>query len=165
MSELTNLDRRRIQGEIVKPIYEELLAEVGPDKAREILSRAITRSAVAEARKAAEAAEGGTSMEAFTENFNRTYRNRGSEAGIEVDVLSEGPDHLDFNVTRCRFVEMYRDLGLGDIADVLSCNRDGVFAQAYDPDIDLDRAQTIAQGAPCCTFRYRFRRRGGDGRG
>ncbi|MCP1335756.1 L-2-amino-thiazoline-4-carboxylic acid hydrolase [Futiania mangrovi] len=157
MSTITNLERRRIQGEIVKPIYEELLAEVGPEKAREILSRAVTKSAIAEARQAAAAAEGGASMESFTENFNRTYRNRGAEAGIEVEVLGEGPGHLDFNVTRCRFVEMYRDLGLGDIADVLSCNRDGVFAEAYAPDIRLDRAQTIAQGAPCCTFRYRLK--------
>lgn len=160
MSTLTKLERRRIQGEIVKPIYEELLAELGPERARALLSRAITRSAIAEANKAAQAAEGGPSLEAFTKNFDRTYGDRGLEAGLEVEVLSKGPDHFDFNVTRCRFVEMYRDLGLGEIADVLSCNRDGVYAEAFDPNIELDRAQTIALGAACCTFRYRIRREG-----
>lgn len=156
MVDIPNIQRRRIQGEILKPVYEELIAEVGLETAREILRRAITRSALAEARQVASAEPDGPSMEGFVRIFNRTYRNRGREAGLEAEVLSEGSDHLDFNVTWCGFVEMYRDLGLGDIADTLSCNRDGVFAEGYDPRIKLDRAQTIAQGAPCCTFRYRF---------
>ncbi|WP_299439845.1 L-2-amino-thiazoline-4-carboxylic acid hydrolase [uncultured Rhodospira sp.] len=156
MTDLPNIERRRIQGEVIKPIYEDLVAELGVDRARALLSRAITRSAEAEARRAADAEpDGEPSMERFTALFRRTYLDRGIEGGVEATVLSEGPDHLDFDVTRCRFVEMYRDMGLGEIADVLSCNRDGAFAQAYDPDITLDRAQTIAQGAPCCTFRYR----------
>jgi hypothetical protein len=155
----TKLERRRLQAEIVKPIYEELMAELGPEKARAILSRAITRSAIAEARKAAEAADGGPSMRSFAANFHRQYRDGGIDSGLEVEVLSEGDDHFDFNVTRCRYVEMYRELGLGEIADVLSCNRDGVFAQAYDPTIELDRAHTIALGAPCCTFRYRLNKK------
>jgi len=160
MGTLTKLELRRIQAEIVKPIYDELLAELGPERARTLLSRAITASAVAEAKRAAQSAKGGPSLAAFTENFDRTYGARGLDAGLEVEVLSKGRDHFDFNVTRCRFVEMYRELGLGEIADVLSCNRDGAYAEAFDPDIELDRAQTIAKGAPCCTFRYRLRNKG-----
>lgn len=157
MPELTNIERRRIQGEVIRPIWEELKARLGPEEARALMARAITRSAEEEARAAAaRAPEGGNPMQRFTEVFNATYRDRGAEAGLEATVLSAGPDHLDFDVTRCHFVEMYRALGLGEIADVLSCNRDGVFAQAYDGRIRLDRAQTIAGGAPCCTFRYRF---------
>jgi hypothetical protein len=158
LTDLPNIERRRIQGQVIKPIYDELKAEIGPERARALLARAITRSAEAEARAAAEANPAGDDpMGAFTAIFNRTYRDRGIESGLEATVLAEGPDRLDFDVTRCGFVEMYRDLGLGEIADVLSCNRDGTFAQAYDDRIELDRAQTIAQGAPCCTFRYRVR--------
>jgi hypothetical protein len=158
MSELTNIERRRLQGEVIKPIYDILVEELGPDRARDILGRAITRSAENEARAAAAREPEGTSMETFTRLFDKTYRDKGPESGLEAKVISEGPDHLDFDVTRCRFVEMYRELGLGEIADVLSCNRDGTFAQAYDGRITLDRAQTIAEGAQCCTFRYRFKR-------
>ncbi|MFY8121285.1 MAG: L-2-amino-thiazoline-4-carboxylic acid hydrolase, partial [Burkholderiaceae bacterium] len=28
--------------------------------------------------------------------------------------------------------------------------------QGYDPNITLERRQTIMQGASCCTFRYRY---------
>lgn len=165
MVDLPNIERRRIQGEIIKPIYDVLVEEVGRERARDILGRAVTRSAVAEARAAAErdAGDDADPMTRFTAIFDRTYRDRGIESGLEATVLGEGPDHLDFDVTRCRFVEMYRELGLGEIADVLSCNRDGVFAQAYDSRIELDRAETIAAGAPRCTFRYRCRGGGETG--
>lgn len=161
MVDLPNLERRRIQGEVIKPIYDELVQEIGFERARALLSRAITRSAEQEADRAA-ARDGQTSMAGFTRLFRRTYQDRGPDSGIEAEVLSAGPNHLDFDVTRCHFLDMYRELGLGEIADVLSCNRDGAFAQAYDPDIELDRAQTIAAGAPCCTFRYRVRRSTGN---
>jgi hypothetical protein len=157
MTDLPNIERRRIQGLIIKPIYEELVAEIGKDRARDLIGRAITRSAVEEARQAAaQEGQGERSMKSFTRIFDRTYRQRGLESGLQAEVLSEDANHLDFDVTRCQFVEMYRELGLGEIAAVLSCNRDGVFAQAFDNRITLDRAQTIADGFDRCTFRYRF---------
>ena len=97
-------------------------------------------------------------MDAFAANFRRTYGKDKPEAGLDVEVTRADETNLDFAVTRCRFVEMYRELGLGDVADVLSCNRDGQFATAFDANIALDRPQTIAGGAPTCLFRYRHAR-------
>ena len=57
---------------------------------------------------------------------------------------------------RCRYAEMYREMGLGHIGHLLSCNRDGVFCTGYDPRIKLERTQTLMQGATHCDFRYRF---------
>jgi hypothetical protein len=39
---------------------------------------------------------------------------------------------------------------------VLSCNRDGVFCEGYDPKLKLERTQTIMGGATHCNFRYRY---------
>lgn len=158
MTEITNLQRRRIQAEIVKPIHDELVAVLGREAARDLLARAVSRSVQTEARQAAATASGqGRDMTDFASRFEQTYLNRGPEAGLDIEALRSDAGHLDFNVTRCRFVEMYAELGLGDIADVLSCNRDGAFASEFDRNITLDRAQTIAHGAPCCTFRYTYR--------
>jgi hypothetical protein len=51
-------------------------------------------------------------------------------------------------------------MGLGDIGHLMSCNRDGTFCQGYDPKIALERQHTIMDGAPRCTFRYRYMRDG-----
>jgi hypothetical protein len=53
---------------------------------------------------------------------------------------------------------MYRAMGLGHIGHLLSCNRDGTFAEGFEPALTLGRTQTIMQGAKRCTFRYRLRR-------
>ncbi len=166
MSSIPNLERRRIQGEIVKPIYEALVLEIGKDAAQALIARAVRTSVRQEARKAAVAqqAEGGpgnASMEAFARNFHKTYVEQGNKAGLDVEVLRSDATRLDFNVHRCRFLEVYEELGLGEIASVLSCNRDGAFASDFDPNIQLDRERTIAQGDACCTFRYSYRKPAG----
>ena len=163
MTSVPNLERRRIQAEMIKPIYDELVAMIGRREARDLLARAVRRSVLAEARKAAEAQPApGRSMANFARNFERTYKEQGPAAGLDVEVRRSDAMHLDFDVTRCRFVEMYDELGLGEVADVLSCNRDGQFATAFDANITLERAQTIAEGAPTCTFRYAYAEGEGD---
>lgn len=61
-----------------------------------------------------------------------------------------------FDVVRCRYSEMYVEMGLGEIGHLLSCQRDGTFCQGYDPRLKLTRTQTIMQGASHCDFRYDF---------
>lgn len=156
MTDVPNLERRRIQAEMIKPIYDELVVALGTEEARALLARAVRKSVRQEAERAAAAFGPTASMEPFAANFRRTYAERGAEAGLDVDVIRSDAARLDFNVTRCRFVEVYTEMGLGEVADILSCNRDGVFASDFDPNIRLNRAQTIAEGAPCCTFRYSY---------
>src|SRR5437763_18676 len=76
---------------------------------------------------------------------------------LELDVLRDDGQALEFNVTRCRYAEMYRRLGLAGLGPVLSCNRDGSMIEGFNPDIEFRRTQTLMEGAPCCDFRYRKR--------
>jgi hypothetical protein len=82
---------------------------------------------------------------------------------LEIEILELNEEHYDFNVTRCRYAEMYRSLGLGELGAVLSCNRDYSLVEGFNPEIKLERAQTIMKGAPCCTFRYSHRNAAGAG--
>src|SRR3546814_176352 len=75
---------------------------------------------------------------------------------LEIDLLHQDEERFDFNVTRCRYAEMYREMGLEHIGHLLSCNRDGTFCQGYAPNIKLERSQTIMHGASHCDFRYRY---------
>ena len=64
----------------------------------------------------------------------------------------------DFDVTRCRYAEMYRALGIPELGAVLSCGRDFALGAGFNPDLKLTRSQTIMDGAPRCDFRYRLER-------
>lgn len=155
MGEIPTIVKRRLQAQIIKPIYDEMVSALGEAKAQAILDAAIRKAAIAEGREFAAKAPGGkTTMR----DFIALYDHWKVDGALEMDVLTATDERFDFDVVRCRYAEMYREMGLGHIGHLLSCNRDGVFCQGYDPTIKLDRAQTIMGGAKTCTFRYRDER-------
>lgn len=148
--DLPILLRRRIEAEILKPVYLALVAEVGEERAREILARAVTGAAEAAGRQAREREKGPVDLLSFAALLPMWQK----EDALEIDYLERAADRLSFNVTRCRYAEMYRELGLGDIGHILSCGRDGAFCGGYLPDAAFTRTQTIMGGASHCDFRY-----------
>ena len=153
MSEVPTLTKRRLQAEVIGPIYDEMVAVLGEDQAKAILDAAIRKAAIAEGRYFAQKTGGQTSMA----DFIRLYENWTADGALEMRVLKADGKAFDFDITRCRYAETYKEMGLGKIGHLLSCNRDGTFCQGYDPNITLERKQTIMEGAPCCTFRYRYK--------
>jgi hypothetical protein len=153
MTEVPVLVKRRLQAQVIGPIYAEMAAEIGAERALQILDAAIRKAAIAEGRDyARKAPDGKTSMASFI----KLYENWTADGALEVTVLEASDSKFDFDVTRCKYAETYKEMGLGPIGHVLSCNRDGTFCQGYDPNISLERKQTIMDGASHCTFRYRY---------
>jgi hypothetical protein len=149
--ELGILARRRIEAAIVAPIYDEMREAVGEHKARDILRRAIRRAAIDAGAEMASRAAGGADLESFKAILPLWTK----DDALTIEVIDDKPGVLDFDVRRCRYAETYRAMGLGEIGDILSCNRDGAFCEGYDPRIKLTRTQTIMGGASHCDFRYR----------
>jgi hypothetical protein len=147
---LTLLEQREIEARIVGPLIAAVRAELGAEK-----TLALVRQVIADlARQSgAELAQrlGAASLPAFASCLDRW-----SEAGaLEIDVLEQSAGRLSFNVTRCRYAEMYRALGLGDLGSSLSCQRDFSLIEGFNPAIELSRTQTIMEGAAYCDFRFR----------
>jgi hypothetical protein len=75
---------------------------------------------------------------------------------VEVEMRRHDKEALEFDVTRCRFAEFFRALGEPELGALLICETDFDIAAVGDNEMSLDRSQTIMQGAPSCTFRYKF---------
>lgn len=155
MPDLPIIELRRIEAGVIKPIYEEMVAEFGEKAARRILHAAIRRNAIEQGRTLAASTEGPAGIAGFAKLLERWKAND----ALRMEVLLQDDERFEFNVTRCRYAEVYREMGLGSIGHLLSCNRDGAFCEGYDPRLELTRTQTIMEGASHCDFRYR--RRGG----
>jgi len=157
MSDIPTLTKRRLQAQVIGPIYSEMVAAIGEEKASAILDAAIRKAAIAEGKEFAKRAPSGITSMA---DFIKLYELWTADGALEMKVLEASDERFDFDITRCRYAETYREMGLGNIGHLLSCNRDGTFCEGYDPNISLERKQTIMQGAPCCTFRYRYEKKG-----
>jgi hypothetical protein len=153
MDQMPILTRRRIEAAFAKEVYAEMKAELGEEQARRILSNAVIKMAKsAAAEYASRAPEGRTSLDSFRAILPFWT----AEDALHIEVLKSTETELHFNVTRCRYAEMYRSMGLADLGGVLSCNRDGAFCDGYDPRLKLSRSQTLMQGALHCDFRYTY---------
>jgi hypothetical protein len=144
------LQRREIEAKIVGPLVRAMIAEVGRERAIALVRTVITELAHQGGADLARAL-GDSSLEAFACSLDR-WKEGGA---LEIEMLEQGPTRLSFSVTRCRFAEMYRALGLADLGFSLSCERDFALIEGFNPDLKLTRTQTIMEGAPFCDFRFR----------
>ena len=152
------LEQREIEARIVGPLVRAFAAELGQERTLAIVGQVIRELARQSGGELAQVV-GTRTLEAFAQTLGRWCEN----GALEIDVLEQTPEKLSFNVTRCRYAEMYRSLGLADLGGSLSCQRDYALAQGFNPAIHLDRTQTIMEGASHCDFRFRLSAPAGAG--
>ena len=153
MAELPLLDRRRIEAGVLVPIIRAMQAEFGEETVNAVVGETIRKLA----REQGEQARRGKnidSMAALAEHFeNGTLR----EGSLIVDIVENDDARFGFNVTRCKFMEMYEEMGARDLGFLLSCNRDFAMFEGMAPELAFGRTQTRMEGAPHCDFRYASR--------
>ena len=142
--------RRETEARILIPFIENLVKEIGKTKTLDILEETIITVARKEGEELSK--EYGNNVDAFLETLSFWTKDN----ALEIDILDKSDSKLDFNVTRCKYAEMYKSMGVNSLGAILSCNRDGALIEGFNKKAKLDRKQTIMNGDKCCTFRYRF---------
>jgi L-2-amino-thiazoline-4-carboxylic acid hydrolase len=150
------LERRRIEAAILKHVYDVLKTSHGVEAAQQAIAAAVRRSAIEQGRQMAAAAGSERNLETFIDGHEPWLRG----GALTIEVKERSATRYRYNVTRCRYAEMYRDMGLGEIGHLLSCQRDATFCEGYDRRLRLKRTQTIMQGASHCDFDYAFEKEG-----
>jgi len=152
LSQIGILARREIEARVLAPVIKEFARELGRERTLAIVEPII----ISLAREAGEQLAkfvGGNTLDHFMKGFPMWTR----EDALQVKILEQNPRKVCFDVTRCRYAEMYEDLGIRDLGSLFSCNRDGALIQGFNPKINFTRTQTIMQGAPFCDFRYELK--------
>jgi predicted nucleic-acid-binding Zn-ribbon protein len=150
---ISHLQRRKIEGRVLIPFIQALRDKFGEAVAGEVVDDTIRKLA----------AEDGASWAATYGRTTASMRRVAQElwaggGGMDVQLIGESEDHLDFTVTRCGYAEFYKELGLADLGVRVHCNRDHAMVVGFNNELELSRSQTIMAGATCCDFRFRKRR-------
>ena len=146
---LSVLDRRRIEAMVLGPMVRAFQKEFGVERANAVARRVIEQIAEEQGRVFRERAGSGD-LKAFAANKD-AWRAGGA---LEMRVVESTPDRYEIDVTRCRYAEMYEELGCAELGAIFSCGRDASFIEGFNPDARLTRTQTIMEGAPICDFQY-----------
>lgn len=148
--------RREIEALIAAPLLRAFMEAFGREAALETARKVIDGLAL-EAGKALRPAVGGETMA----HLRRALSLFGRGGALELDFLEAGEHRLAVNVTRCKYAEMYKRLGLQEFGFLLSCGRDYALMEGFVPRIRFSRTQTIMEGAPYCDFRFEVQDRSG----
>lgn len=143
------IDRRRVEAMVLGPMLRAFQAEFGVEKTNEIATSVITKLAREQGAEFAEGI-GSNSLDDYAAGKD-AWRRQGA---LEVDIIESDSEKYSFDVTRCKYAEMYTELGYGDLGAIFSCTRDFEFVAGFNPNVNLKRTQTIMQGASHCDFRY-----------
>lgn len=143
------LTRREIEARILQSFVAALSERFGEAEVKAVLADVIKGAA----RESGAAMRGavGDDLTRFAEAWEPWFR----EGALEIDELERTPETWAFNVTRCRYAELYRTLGIPELGATLSCNRDAALIEGFDPEVTFERTQTLMEGARYCDFRYR----------
>lgn len=144
------LTRREVEARILQPFVKALTVKFGEEAVLEVLRDTVIDAAKDVGNTMREGSPD-ASMAAFASHWEPWFRG----GALEVDTLTQTDNEWRFNVTRCRYAELYRSLGMADLGATLSCNRDAALVEGFANDIDFSRSQTIMQGASHCDFHYR----------
>ena len=144
------LTRREVEARILIPVINALGEAFGRDEVLAVVRETIVKIA-REQGAALSQQMGGNSLKNFVDSLAYWTKDN----ALEIDVIEESDRVLSFNVTRCRYAELYESLGIREIGTRFSCTRDFALIEGFNPDISLKRTQTIMEGATHCDFRYR----------
>ncbi len=100
------LARRRIEAEIIKPIYEIMKREFGAERAQAVIAEAVRGAAVDAGRTFAAQEPGGTSMKSFIALQVLWEK----DDALDVEVRRADDAHYDYDVHRCSYAVTSRAL-------------------------------------------------------
>ncbi len=142
------LTRRGIEALLVGPLCRAFSDEFGSEKSMNVARRVIEEVSIEQGAKLAEAL-GNQSLSTFCTAIQAWS----SGEALEIEMVEQTDSKLYFNVTRCKYAELYAGLGIRELGVILSCSRDFALIRGFNPDARLIRTQTIMEGADYCDFR------------
>lgn len=152
-SNISLLDKVRIQAQVLVPVMRALRAELGKAKADALVRSALRDwskeifSAIGADIEGSKRRKWATLQAALTDVTERE---------VTYDMHRQDKEALEFDVTSCRFANFFRSLGEPELGALLVCQTDFDIAAVSEGAVHLEREQTLMQGGSCCTFRYKF---------
>ena len=154
------IEQVKIQAQVLVPLVRALQAELGEERAN-----AIVREALGDLyRKFGEKWWRAQGARGLGEKMASAFDRFAAGEALDYEVIKQGPDAFEVNVTECRYARFYHEIGAPELGFLLTCSADFAMAEGFGTDVQLTRTQTIMQGASHCDFRYILKKSGGEAR-
>lgn len=148
--QLAYLQRAKIQAEILLPLFRLLKAEIGDERAGELLRAAVDEFATNLGRELAAQGEG-TSLQ----KLRAAFRMFMAEDALQLEPIANTDTELSVNIRGCKYADYFQGIGEAEFGAMLVCGIDPPMTAAVGSDLTLERTQTIMTGGSHCDFCFR----------
>ncbi len=136
------------------PLVKALRKELGEERAD-----AIVRNALGDLyREMGEKWWRSRNSQDLGANMAGAFERYAAGDAMDYKVLRQAPDAYEIDVTRCKYAEFYKALGIPELGSLLACSVDFPMAEGFGSGVALKRTQTLMQGASHCDFRYALKK-------
>ena len=146
------IEQAKIQAQVLVPLVKALQAELGEARANALVRKALGE----QYRKFGERWWKSQGARDLGEKMASAFEGFAAAGALDYEVLKKDAQSFDVNITGCRYAEFYKKIGAPDLGFLLVCSSDFDLAEGYGDPVQLDRTQTIMQGASHCDFRYQL---------
>ena len=129
--------RREIEARLITQFKKYLSVEFGEKKTKHIIREVIKGVAIEQGRDLSKL--NGNSLNAFIERQEPWTR----DGSLETDIIKKDNKSYHYNVTRCKYAEMYKEMGIQDLGFDLSCNRDFTLVEGFNKNIKLKKIRNF----------------------
>jgi L-2-amino-thiazoline-4-carboxylic acid hydrolase len=144
------IEQVKIQAQVLIPLVKALQAELGEGRANVIVRKALGDLY----RKYGEKWWRMQGARSLGEKMASAFDMFAAGDALDYEVVKQGPDAFEVNVTECRYATFYKEIGAPELGFLLTCSADFTMTEGFGTDVQLTRTQTIMQGASHCDFRY-----------
>jgi hypothetical protein len=149
-SDISHVKVRELQAPLVSALIKGYANVIGKDKAFEIAQEIINQDAVLSGKTLAKEVSG-NSLKHLLTAIKEFWTNDGA---MELENITLDENSLSFDVTRCRYSDIYKKFDIQELGTLMSCSRDFAFMEGFNPEIELKRTKTIMEGDSSCNFCY-----------
>lgn len=139
-------------------LYQTLLARVDPERAFQIARRVILNSSLLHLRSIYPDFGGRNFLNLADGDAEKAAARLGADfAFADTQVLEMTKEKASFDVIKCRIPDVLAQVDATRLAGIF-CEVDFIYFPIFEPDVHLERNQTIIRGGSVCDFRLSWKK-------
>jgi hypothetical protein len=157
MNEATSkMDEFRAEAQVLIPVLRAARAELGAERANQLVLGALRDWGRERFRRIGEAFPG--SPEEKWRAIKELDGKRTRQSDLDFTMLRWDAEAVEYDVTRCAYADLFRELGEPELGEVLACGADTYLAEEVTrPDVTFTRSQCLMTGGCLCDVRWRIK--------
>jgi hypothetical protein len=156
MNEATSkLDEFRAEAQVLVPVLKAAREELGEERANALILGAL-RDWGRERFRHIGADIPGSPQEKW-QAIKDLDMKRTRKDDLDFAMLRWDAEAVEYDVTRCKYAELFRELGEPELGEVLVCGADTYLSEEVTgPDVTYTRSQCLMTGGCLCDVRWRI---------